>query len=103
MTLMSNKSFKVWYNYSMNEKQLNVIVKMKAGSHLYGTSSPESDKEAIEIGIESEKRSINVLLKLLESEKKMDVRVVFSHLLAEEKKHLIALESLKNELLAEEP
>ena len=64
--------------------------------------SPKSDIEAIEIGIESEKRSIEILLKLLESEKKMDVRVVFSHLLAEEKKHLVALENLKKELLAEE-
>jgi len=64
--------------------------------------SSKSDKEAVEIGIQSEKRSIEILLKLLENEKKMDVRVVFSHLLAEEKKHLIALENLKNELLAEE-
>jgi rubrerythrin len=67
-----------------------------------GDFSLKSDKEAIEIGIESEKRSIEVLTKLLESEKKMDVRVVFSHLLAEENKHLAALESLKIELLADE-
>ncbi|MGV7220105.1 MAG: ferritin-like domain-containing protein [Nitrospinales bacterium] len=67
-----------------------------------GASLPKSDQEAVEIGIESEKRSIEILLKLIESERKMDVRVVFSHLLAEEKKHLAALESLKKELLVEE-
>ena len=62
---------------------------------------PDTDFEAIELGIESEKRSIDILMKLLKQEKKMDVRVVFSHLLAEEKKHLINLEELKEELLRE--
>lgn len=62
---------------------------------------PSTDFEAIELGIESEKRSIRILTKLLEQEKKMDVRVVFSHLLAEERKHLINLEELKEELLRE--
>ncbi len=63
---------------------------------------PESDAEAIDLGIESERRSINILLALLENEKKLDVRVVFSHLLAEERKHLAALQSLKEELLSQE-
>lgn len=63
---------------------------------------PQSDIEAVDFGIESEKRSIEILMKLLGLEKKIDVRVIFSHLLAEEKKHLIALEELKKELLEAE-
>lgn len=63
---------------------------------------PKTDAEALDLGIESERRSIDILLKLLEAEKKMDVRVVFSHLLAEERKHLAALQGLKKELAAEE-
>ena len=62
---------------------------------------PRSDAEAVDVGIESERRSIDILLLLLENEKKMDVRVVFSHLLAEERKHLAALQSLKEELIAD--
>ena len=62
---------------------------------------PKSDAEALDLGIESERRSIDILQKLLGVEKKMDVRVVFSHLLAEERKHLAALQSLKKELIAD--
>ncbi|MFQ5451584.1 MAG: ferritin family protein [Nitrospinaceae bacterium] len=55
----------------------------------------DSDAAALDLGIESEKRSIEVLSELLHQEKKIDVRVIFSHLLVEEKKHLAALEELK--------
>ncbi len=56
-----------------------------------------SDLEAINIGIEAEKRSIEVLTRLIADEKKMDVRMIFSHLLAEERTHLAALEELKQD------
>ncbi len=55
----------------------------------------QSDKQALELGIESEKRSIDVLQSLLEEEKKLDVKTIFSHLLAEEKRHLSLLSDLK--------
>ena len=58
----------------------------------------KSDVEALEYGIESEKRSINILSQLLENEKKLDVKAVFSHLMAEEKKHLALLEGLKEKI-----
>ena len=54
-----------------------------------------SDAEALELGIQSEQRSIQVLSELLMNEKKLDVRTIFLHLLAEEKKHLAGLEELK--------
>ncbi len=57
----------------------------------------DSDREALEIGIESEKQSIIILEKLLKQERKMEVRAVFSHLLAEEKRHLEVLEAAKKE------
>ena len=58
----------------------------------------ESDLEALDIGIEAEKRSIEVLSQLITDEKKMDVRLIFNHLLAEERKHLVILEELKRAL-----
>lgn len=58
----------------------------------------KSDVEALDYGIESEKRSIDILNRLLENEKKLDVKAVFSHLMVEEKKHLALLEELKNKL-----
>ena len=58
----------------------------------------DSDKQALELGIESEKRSIEMLQSLLEKEKKLDVKAIFSHLLVEEKKHLFMLEDLKTKL-----
>ncbi len=58
----------------------------------------EDDMQALEIGIQSEQRSIEVLQGLLEKERKIDVRVIFSHLMVEEKKHLAALEELKKSL-----
>ena len=48
-----------------------------------------SDFEALGIGIDAEMRSIEVLGQLIASEKKMDVRMIFNHLLAEEKKTLV--------------
>ena len=58
----------------------------------------KSDFEALEYGIESEKRSINILSQLLENEKKLDVKTVFSHLIVEEKKHLALLEGLREKI-----
>jgi len=60
-----------------------------------GGAGISSDIEALDLGIQSEKRSIEVLQELLAQEKKIDVRVIFSHLLVEEKKHLAALEELR--------
>lgn len=57
-----------------------------------------SDQQALELGIESEKRSIVMLHGLLEKERKLDVKAIFSHLLVEEKKHLSLLEDLKEKL-----
>ena len=57
-----------------------------------------SDFEALGIGIDAEMRSIEVLNQLMASEKKVDVRMIFNHLLVEEKKHLSALEEIKKEL-----
>ena len=57
-----------------------------------------SDFEALNIGINAEMRSIEVLSELMADEKKMDVRMIFNHLLAEEKKHLLVLEEIKKEL-----
>ena len=59
------------------------------------TQKYESDLEALDYGIESEKRSINILRQLLQNEQKLDVKAVFSHLIAEEKKHLALLEGLR--------
>lgn len=58
----------------------------------------DSDKKALELGIESEKRSIEILQSLLEKEKKLDVKAIFSHLLVEEKKHLLMLQDLQTKL-----
>jgi len=55
----------------------------------------QSDVEALDLGIQSEQRSIDVLSELLKKEKKIDVRAIFSHLLVEEKKHLAELEELR--------
>jgi len=57
-----------------------------------------SDMEALEFGIESERRSIEVLSSLLENEKKLDVKAIFLHLMVEEKKHLALLEDLKKKI-----
>ncbi len=57
-----------------------------------------SDEQALDLGIEAEKRSIEVLQGLLEKERKLDVKAIFSHLMVEEKKHLSLLEDLKKQL-----
>lgn len=58
----------------------------------------KSDVEALDYGIESERRSVEILTRLLENEKKLDVKAVFSHLVVEEKKHLALLENLKKKM-----
>ena len=58
----------------------------------------KSDMDVLEFGIESEKRSIEVLSSLLENEKKLDVKAIFSHLMVEEKKHLALLKDLKKKI-----
>ena len=58
----------------------------------------DSDKQALELGIESEKRSIEMLQNLLDKEKKLDVKSIFSHLMVEEKKHLALLKDLKKKI-----
>ena len=63
------------------------------------TCTIETDLEALNIGIDSEKKSIEVLSQLVAGEKKMDVRVIFNHLIIEEKKHLVVLEELKQALV----
>lgn len=55
----------------------------------------QSDVEALDLGIQSEQRSIDVLSDLLKKETKLDVRIIFSHLLVEERKHLAGLEELR--------
>jgi rubrerythrin len=58
----------------------------------------KSDMEALDFGIESEKRSIKILSSLLEKEKKLDVKTIFLHLMVEEKKHLALLKDLKEKI-----
>ena len=58
----------------------------------------KNDFEALDYGIESEKRSIEILNNLLLNEKKLDVKSIFAHLVAEEKKHLALLEELKTKI-----
>ncbi len=58
----------------------------------------ENDAQALEMGIEAEKRSIEVLSRFLTEEKKIDVRAIFMHLIVEEKRHLQTLEELKKTL-----
>ena len=60
----------------------------------------QSDIEALDLGIQSEKRSISVLSELMMKEKKIDVRAIFAHLLVEEKMHLASLEELKKSFVS---
>ncbi|CAI2717312.1 ferritin family protein [Nitrospina watsonii] len=57
-----------------------------------------TDAEALEVGIQAEQNSIEILERLIAQVTKIDVRTVFSHLLAEEKRHLEQLQALKVEL-----
>ena len=67
-------------------------------SYLEKLPELETDLCAIEFGIACEKRSIEILEHLQDNERKIDVKAIFSHLIAEEKKHLAALEVLKADL-----
>ena len=64
----------------------------------FATQNIHDDKQALDLGIDSEKRSIEMLQRLLEKEKKLDVKAIFSHLLAEEKKHLLMLQGMRAKL-----
>ncbi|MFQ5445080.1 MAG: ferritin family protein [Nitrospinales bacterium] len=66
--------------------------------HAFDLASIKDDVQALEFGIEAEKRSIGVLTHLLSLERKIDVKAIFSHLIAEEKKHLAGLEKLKQQI-----
>ena len=72
--------------------------KIFSASEMKKVQKYKKDTEALKYGIESEKRSIDILSKLLENEKKLDVKAVFSHLIVEEKKHLELLEGLKEKI-----
>jgi len=65
-----------------------------------GLAGVKTDLEALELGIRSEQRSIDMLSQLMQDERKIDVRAVFSHLLAEEKRHLAALLEIKKSCLS---
>lgn len=82
------------------DKFIAEALKGKVFPHIQGDAESEipdfqSDVEALDLGIQSEQRSIDVLSELLIKEKKLDVRTIFSHLLVEEKRHLAGLEELK--------
>ncbi|MCF8719674.1 ferritin family protein [Nitrospina gracilis] len=57
-----------------------------------------TDAQALEVGIQSEKNSIEILERLIRQVTKIDVRTVFLHLVVEEKRHLEQLQALKAEL-----
>ena len=57
-----------------------------------------TDSDAVDIGIRSEENSIRILESLMAEVTKIDVRTVFSHLMAEERRHLEELQALKAEL-----
>ena len=81
-------------NFIAEKLQGKVFPDMKGGA---GGKIPDfsSDAQALDLGIQSEQRSIQMLNELLLNEKKLDVRAIFMHLLVEEKKHLAQLEELK--------
>jgi rubrerythrin len=78
-------------NFIAEKLKGKVFPEMKGGKG----ADFSSDAEALDIGILSEKKSIEILNELLLNEKKLDVRAIFMHLLVEEKKHLACLEELK--------
>ena len=85
-------------------ERVDIFVKEELKGKIFPASEAETVREykscaeALEYGIESEKRSINILSQLLENEKKLDVKTVFSHLIVEEKKHLALLEGLRKNI-----
>ena len=86
------------------ETRADVFVNEELKGKIFSSSDAEtvkkykSDVKALEYGIESEKRSINILSQLLENEKKLDVKTVFTHLIVEEKQHLALLEGLRKNI-----
>ncbi|SVD78116.1 uncharacterized protein METZ01_LOCUS430970 [marine metagenome] len=85
-------------SFSRASKVENFIKNELEGKVFPDSGEVKSDLEALNIGIEAEQRSIELLSRLIDDEKKMDVRAIFSHLLAEERKHLLMLEELKQTL-----
>ena len=85
-------------------RKIDLFVKEKLEGKIFPASANDlvkkfkNDFEALDYGIESEKRSIEVLNNLLFNEKKLDVKSIFAHLVAEEKKHLALLEELKTKI-----
>ena len=85
-------------------RKIDLFVKEKLEGKIFPASENnlvikyKNDFEALDYGIESEKRSIEVLNNLLLNEKKLDVKSIFAHLVAEEKKHLALLEELKTKI-----
>ena len=85
-------------------KKIDLFVKEKLEGKIFPASENnlvkkfKNDFEALDYGIESEKRSIEFLNSLLLNEKKLDVKTVFAHLVVEEKKHLALLEELKTKI-----
>ena len=73
----------------------NIKEKIFPTFELNAVNKFKNDAEALDCGIEAEQRSIETLARLLENEKKLDVKAVFLHLMVEEKKHLALLEELK--------
>jgi rubrerythrin len=78
-------------NFIAKKLQGKVFPEMKGGKG----ADFSSDAEALDIGILSEQKSIEMLNELLLNEKKLDVRAIFMHLLVEEKRHLACLEELR--------
>ena len=84
--------------------KIDLFVKEKLEGKIFPASANDlvkkfkNDFEALDYGIESEKRSIEILNNLLFNEKKLDVKSIFAHLVAEEKKHLALLEELKTKI-----
>ena len=85
-------------------RKIDLFVKEKLEGKIFPASANDlvkkfkNDFEALDYGIESEKRSIEILNNLLLNEKKLDVKSIFAHLVAEEKKHLALLEELKTKI-----
>tara|TARA_Y100001936_G_scaffold44963_1_gene43825 strand:- start:988 stop:1506 length:519 start_codon:yes stop_codon:yes gene_type:complete len=84
-----------------SESKVDFFIRDNLKGKIFSTSENKLEKkfanaeEALNYGIESEKRSIEMLNYLLSREKKLDVKAIFAHLVSEEKKHLALLEGLK--------
>jgi rubrerythrin len=78
-------------NFIAEKLKGKVFPEMKGGKG----ADFSSDAEALDLGIQSEQKSIKMLNELLLKEKKLEVRAIFMHLLVEEKRHLACLEELR--------